>query len=86
MTDLVKRRGQFYLDFTLVEQEPERAALVLAGVVVIRAEALYHQHAIHYVGFHPAFDAPDDGAIMPEYQARITETKGGLKVSWERAA
>lgn len=62
------------------------AKVVLARVVVVRAEMIYAKDGIEYTAISDDFDAIDEGDIIPEYRPLLRyDGMGGLKfLKWER--
>jgi hypothetical protein len=72
-SSLRRRIGRFSLSSLLVELEPEAVRTVLAGCVVLRAEAIYHTQTIDYVAYHAEFDEVPRGLGAPLYRCELTK-------------
>jgi hypothetical protein len=81
------RLGKFYISCELVREHPDKVALILNGVTVIRAEAMFAYDAIEYHGMHPHFEPSPMNREIPEYKAFIHEAEvdGDIErvVVWE---
>lgn len=67
-----RKLGKFRISNRLIEKDPELCRLALDGVIVVRAECLWHCDAIEYIGLHEDFAELPAGQIVPDYVAVIT--------------
>jgi hypothetical protein len=79
-----RRLGRFRI--IDIDANMREAKIVLARVVVVRAEMLYQDAAIEYTAISDDFDAVDDGAVVPEYLPLLQyDGMGGCKFkAWQR--
>lgn len=79
-----RRLGRFRI--IDLDEHMREAKIVLARVVVVRAEMLYQDHAIEYTAICDDFDVVDVGEMVPEYNALLQyDGMGGCKFrGWER--
>jgi len=82
----VNRRniGRFSIDS--IENKLKEAQVVLAGLVVVRAEMVFHNDRIEYTALGEAFAPVNEGDEIPIYDPIISyDGMGGVKLkSWER--
>jgi len=81
-------KGKFYVAAHLLESEPSVVLAVLEGMVIVRAEMLYHNDKVEYFAFGPMFDELPKGATVPEYRCYLTVDDDGAVIHrrWERIA
>lgn len=65
--DMERRLGRFRIPNDRLRREPEKALAILAGCVVVRAEALWHSDDVEYMACHAAFGPVPLGAEPPFY-------------------
>lgn len=70
------RMGQFSVSRDMIFDHPEEVLLVMASMVVIKAEIGWG-HEVRYIGFHPAFDIADRSAEPPFYFATMVRDEDG---------
>lgn len=63
--------GRFRIDNVYVQNDWRELLVLLADVVIIRAEHRFDMRAIEYVGFCERFEEVEDGAQVPEYELDI---------------
>lgn len=70
MSDLKQRLGIFRVPETLVKDTPEEAIQMFSelGVVVTKAEYLYHCQEFEYYGICEQFEPLTSPVEVPEYQ------------------
>ncbi len=61
--------GEFLIRRDLIENQPDRARDMLAGMIVVRAELQWVSNAILYTAIHPDFDQIEPGELPPFYHA-----------------
>lgn len=84
-----RRYGRFTISgdwLEKLEDKPEWINIVFNGLIIFRAEHLYHMHAVEYVAYSEYFDLLDVGHIIPKYTLVIEETAEGEieSVEWKR--
>lgn|ERR1035437_4725037 len=70
-TRLNDRIGKFVIGLDVIRDNPEAAARMLAGVVVVQAVTIYTYEGIEYHGFHPQFAPCPLGRVIPEYRCMV---------------
>jgi len=68
-----RRIGRFVISFDAINDRPDDVKAALAGVIVIRAEALWHNGNIVYYGICNSFDGVPPGEEAPSYEWEITQ-------------
>lgn len=76
-----RRLGHFQITFDLINDAPDQARLILHGVIVVRAEAMFATGWIAYVGICDAFEPVEPGLLAPTYTAVLV---GGKSVEWRK--
>lgn len=71
MTTDTVRVGSFYIEFGIIHDDREVALAMLAGMVVLRAEAHSERCATHYVAYCDDFDEVPTGVEAPTYEAEF---------------
>lgn len=79
-----RQLGKFRIED--IDRNLREAKLVLARVVVVRAEMMYDANCIEYTAISDDFDRVDDGERVPEYLAHLQyDGLGGVKfLKWTR--
>lgn len=79
-----RRLGKFII--TDLDANMREAKIVLARVVVVRAEMLYHADGIEYTAISDDFDIVDVGEMVPSYLPLLQyDGMGGVKFKeWQR--
>ena len=62
------RYGTFRIPLHTLKNNIEAALRVLEGIVVIRAESLYHMDSVEYIGISKHFRDLEVGSIPPFYE------------------
>jgi hypothetical protein len=75
MSELSKRLGQFSVSRDVLENASiEELSLLFEGVVVVRAELMYHTVGVDYLAFSPKFEVCAEGVAPPIYRVEpVTE-------------
>jgi len=78
--------GRFSIDS--IEDNLREAQVILAGLVVVRAEMSFHSHRIEYTALGEVFAPVDEGDEVPIYDPIISyDGMGGVKLKlWKRRA
>lgn len=69
--DINDRPGKFKISVELLELKPHLIMQVMARCIVTRAEQLWHERVIEYVGYSPDFQLVKMGSRLPEYVWRF---------------
>ena len=82
-----RQLGVLKISASMIETEPENVAKCFAKInfVPVRAEYLYVQNAIQYVGISDRFAVLKEGAMAPEYELRITKEGDDFTVDVKKA-
>ena len=71
--------GEFDLSLGLIERWPSSAKFVMKDIIIIRAECLYHEDIIRYIGIsEELFDYVNLGDEIPRYQLVSESSKNVL--------
>ena len=83
----LRRVGRVSIARDLILHAPGKVALVLAGLLVVRAELSFVRDTVEYEAFCLGFEPISPGAEPPRYEAIITPTEDGLvaNVVWRRS-
>ena len=73
MVEKSKRVGKFTIDFATIDNDPLIVYQMLAGKVIVRAEARHELQAIEYHAYCDDFDEVEQGHQIPEYVAEFIE-------------
>lgn len=68
-----RRVGRFVIDFGTINDRPEVAKAVLAGVIITRAEAMFHSGEVVYVGVFDGFQGVAPGKAPPTYAWKVVK-------------
>ncbi len=68
-----RRIGIFNIPQEIVSNNIDLAKEILEGVVVVKAEFLFHKDCIEYIGISEKFKETDKGSIPPNYNLVIEE-------------
>ena len=83
MASLPRMYGKFLVTVPLIENNPEEIGNTFRGVIIIRAEYMFHNNTIEYIGWSPHFRELERGQITPEYSAECTRhEEGHTTVKW----
>lgn len=69
--------GRFSVDLDHIEHRPALARQILKDLIVVRAETMFHKHAIEYVAFGEPFRPIAPGEDAPYYTVEIRDLVGG---------
>lgn len=72
-TSLLHQRGRFTLATQIIQDIPEVAVKVLAGVLVTRCEHRFAEQAFTYEAISEHFEAVEDGEPLPSYDVSWDE-------------
>ena len=72
MVEKSKRVGKFTIDFATIDNDPSVVHQMLAGKVIVRAEARHEMAAIEYHAYSDDFDEVETGQRIPEYIAEFS--------------
>lgn len=75
-----RRIGIFKIPFDAINDRPDEVRRILAGVIVVRAEAMFVGNEVSYVGICDQFEAVEPGASWPQYTAVVE----GKAMSWRK--
>ncbi|PWC95462.1 hypothetical protein [Azospirillum sp. TSO5] len=80
-----RRLGRFNLAGDMIDRHPDAIAAALSGMIVVRAEAIYHDRSIDYTAFSPSFAPVADADVIPRYVAEVTSTESGgiANIEWK---
>lgn len=67
-----RRIGRFLVQRKLIYDEPATVRLIFEGLIVVRAEMLYHQDAIEYTALGGIFDEVAQDKPVPLYRIEIS--------------
>ncbi len=73
------RIGRFDIPFNMISESPETVLLMLAGKLVVRAEARYDLDAVEYHAYCDDFNEVGRGELAPEYIAEFDEHAETIK-------
>lgn len=65
--------GRFEIYGEIIKTNIELAKEILEGVVVLKAESLFHKDSIEYIGISDKFKEVRQGCIPPDYKVVIEE-------------
>jgi hypothetical protein len=82
----MNRRNIGRFSISSIEDRLSEAQLILAGLVVVRAEMSFHNHRIEYTALGEVFAPVSDSEEIPIYDPLIIyDGMGGMKLkSWVR--
>ncbi len=66
-----RRLGTFFVGSELLHDYPEFVATVLAGMVIVRAEFIFHVDAIEYQAYSPRFEPAKFTTHPPRYRLDV---------------
>lgn len=72
------RRGRFFINDRLLEDEPEVVRKFLASMIVVRCEHLWQDRQFEYQAVGSVFAAVPDGQMTPDYRLIYDHAKGEL--------
>ena len=78
----MRRIGRFKLDCRLIDKEPEVCKSILSGLIIVEAEAHYHNDTIEYVALGDVFEEVDQHSVVPDYTVIVTTTEYGDEISF----
>jgi len=80
---LTRRHGKFEVSVALIENNPEDVSKIFEGLVVTRAEHIFHSHIIEYLAWSPHFRELSENEATPEYMAMCSsQADGSITVKW----
>lgn len=80
---MTRRYGKFEVSVPLIENNPEEVSKIFEGLVMTRAEHLFHNDTIEYIAWSPHFRELNEGESAPEYIAEIArDDDGTITVKW----
>ena len=80
---LTRRYGKFEVSMALIEDNPKEVNRIFEGLVVTRAEHLFHKDTIEYIAWSPYFRECEVGEEIPEYMAMCSsQPDGSITVKW----
>jgi hypothetical protein len=62
-----RRIGKFLVSIEVIENGVLPSVMKDLGITIIRAESMYLNNSIEYIGVCPSFDIIHDGEFPPEY-------------------
>lgn len=66
-----RRIGKFSISRRLIEDAPDTCLLVMAKVIVIRAEMLFESNSVEYVALSQLFDEVPQDCESPTYRVMV---------------
>lgn len=73
------RIGRFLIDREVVIERPDEARAIMAKVIVLRAELMFHQDAFEYLAISDFFPTLVDPAIEPpRYEWEVVKLEDEL--------
>ncbi len=69
--------GRFVIESRVIEELPGLARQILAGLIVVRAEQMFHRNGIEYVAIGPDFLPVARGEEVPRYDVIVKDLVGG---------
>ena len=76
--NLIKPKiGRFSISIDVIQDNSDMVKEVFKGLIVVRAEMLYHSQAIEYTALGDCFDTVPEGEIPPYYLPLISKTAVG---------
>lgn len=80
-----RRIGRFKIPRQVIIEDPEMAIEVLKGIIIFRAEMMFHLDCIEYIGISPNFDPIKEGEESPVYEVLVSVNENGENlISFER--
>ncbi len=75
--------GRFQIDASFVHSDPDGAADIFLAMrfVPVRAEMLFAEYRMDYVGMSPLFSEGKEGCLVPAYELEIKRDKDGNVVN-----
>jgi hypothetical protein len=83
--DFDRRLGLFRVSRDLVTQAPATVAAALSGMVILRAEMIFHHNAIEYIAMSRSFAKVPEGQEPPEYRCEFRKDGATVTHTWRRA-
>ena len=77
---LIRRIGTFSIPVSLIQDNPKAASTILSTVIPVRAEQMWVNDTIEYVGISNYFEHVDIGGVPPKYKAILEDQS----VRWEK--
>ena len=78
-----RRLGRFKIAKEVIDRYPLQATSVLSNIIIVRAEYMFEDDAIHYVGISSNFYPVKLGMTIPEYRCHFDHAKNYVE-EWER--
>lgn len=75
-----RKLGKFTISIDLIENDPGIVFTIMSTVIPVRAEYMFENNAIEYVGICHNFEVISLGEIAPRYKAYV---ENGF-VRWEK--
>ncbi len=72
-TSLLKQRGRFTLATQIIQDLPEVAVKVMAGILVLRCSHSFARQRFTYEAISGHFEAVEDGEPLPTYDVSYDE-------------
>jgi hypothetical protein len=79
---LPRRLGNFSLEDQSIYEQPQIVMMIMASVIVVRAEHLLLEKCVNYCAMSPQFEELANGEVIPTYEPSYDEDTG--EVSWTR--
>jgi hypothetical protein len=76
-----KRIGKVIISIDIIESRPEVVHLIFSRFIPLRAEMMWHEGHIEYIGVSDMFDEREEGERIPEYVFECTTTEAGQIIS-----
>lgn len=76
--------GRFDIPREVILDDPETAIAITNGMLIFRAEMMFHTDAVEYMTVSPMFDEIDNGSIPPYYEIIVEKNEDGIKVKARR--
>lgn len=75
--------GKFGIGANLIDENPGLVSAILSTVIVVRAEMIYANNVIEYIGVSPLFAEVPYGEMIPWYKCKVDNEKATI-IGWER--
>jgi len=70
-----RRLGRTEIDNRFVYEHPEEVIEALKGMLIVKAETLFHKAVIEYIGYHPQFKKIAQNNEPPKYNVVMKDNK-----------
>jgi hypothetical protein len=73
-----KRIGKVLIATDIIENKPEVIHLLFSKFIPLRAEMMWHEGHIEYIGISELFDEREEGCVTPQYDVIIDQDESGV--------